>query len=511
MRLLIVFLIIVEICSLAHAQPGGLDRSFGNSGVSIIGVGRREDITQDVLIQPDGKILVAGYSYVVGQDVSLIRLNTDGSLDKAFGQNGKAVYVGHTHSHSQKLTLYDDGKILVATDDQQRPILVRFKSNGILDSTFSVNGRYEDPEQFLAGRFHKAFVLKDNTILAPGSFSVKDNKYDYTLNWIRPNGVRDSSKGINGRITQNILNDEDFASDAIMQSNGKVVMGGSIGTYFIKHFHLVRFNENGTVDSSFGTAGMTLTKVTDTMEWLVKILQLPDNKILASGFYYNGRKQQPAVVRYTFNGVVDSAFGINGIVKIRFDSLDIPAYGCAVDSSNRIIICGSTWDGVASTMFLLRLKPDGEVDSSFGEHGLQKYDIGKQGDLAEAVAVQHDGNYIVAGETYINDTLDYDFAVLRVLPENILSVKNDKKISNTLSIYPNPILEHATILFTDFNQSAIHVNITNMLGIVVFSHEYLLEENQMQINLDLSHLINGCYTCTIMTPEGRIGKRFIKE
>jgi uncharacterized delta-60 repeat protein len=256
---------------------------------------------------------------------------------------------------------------------------------------------------------------------------------------------------------------------------------------------------------------MTLAKVTDTMEWLVHILPAPGNKILASGFYYNGRNQQPAVVRYTSNGIVDSTFGINGIVKIRFDSLDMPAYGSSIDSSQRIIICGSTWDSLNSTMFLLRLKPNGEVDSSFCEHGLQKYDIGKLGDIAEAVAVQRDGNYILAGETYINDTVEYDFAVLRVLPENVLSVKNDNHISTTLSIYPNPISKNAIILFSCPSQSSIHLEITNMLGMVMYSHEYLLEESQKQISLDLSHFINGCYTCSIITTEGRICKRFIKE
>jgi uncharacterized delta-60 repeat protein len=498
------------ICSSVFAQFGELDPTFGTHGKTIVGVGRQEDITQDMLIQPDGKILLVGYSDLGAQTMTLIRFNTDGSLDTTFGKKGKSVYIGQTHSHNQKLTLYADGRILVAEDDGQHPVLVRFRNNGIIDSSFGKNGRYDEGD-FTPGRFHRSFILKDGTIVAPGSFSTQNSDYDYTLTWITPNGKRDSSKGINGRITQDILNKYDFASDAIMQSNGKVVMGGSIGTYFIKHFHMIRFNQDGSIDSTFGKDGTTLTNVTDSMDWLVNLLQQPDGKILASGYYYIGRKQQPAVVRYTADGILDLTFAKNGIAKIVDTAFDEPLRACAIDSTGRIIIGGSSWDGKNSTMFLGRLKYNGEIDSTYGNYGFQRYDISKQGDGCEALAVQHDGKYVLAGETYVNDTITYDYAVLRVLAEQASSVNNHfhQVADNGLTIYPNPCNDKITVKFINaISGSPTTFTIYDMLGRNLFQST-VSDDNSSAVTIVLPPLPDGSYSIECSNGVSKIIHRLV--
>jgi uncharacterized delta-60 repeat protein len=232
----IIFLLVIQLFSDLAAQPGTLDTSFGTGGATLVGFGRREDITEDVVIQPDGKILVAGYSDLQGQETSMIRLNSDGSLDTTFGIGGKVGYMGETHSHTQRIIVYPNGTILICADDAQRPVMMWFKPDGTVDSSFGKDGRLGELFASGHGVYHRAFILPDSSIVAAGSHGYYSSDssgwvYDIGLTYIKKNGIIDSSKGKNGRVLIDMRGHDDFAADALMQPDGKIVMGGSFGSY----------------------------------------------------------------------------------------------------------------------------------------------------------------------------------------------------------------------------------------------------------------------------------------
>jgi uncharacterized delta-60 repeat protein len=511
------FLIFLSTSSLL-AQPGALDGTFGKDGVSFARVGSHEDIAQDLLIQPDGKILLAGYSDSVGQETSMIRLNTDGTLDTSFGTKGKVIFKGETHSHNQRLTLYPDGKILIAADDAARPVLMRFHSNGKPDSSFGTNGRLGE-ENLSHGVYHRAFLFGDSMIVAAGSHSRYTNDstngfYDYALTWITPSGKIDSSHGINGRIYHDILNKYDYAADALAQPGGKIIMAGSAGDYFIKHFHLIRFMPEGKVDSSFGTNGVTMTNITDSMDWLLGLSSQPDGKLLAAGIWYDKRRESPAIVRYDANGIPDTSFGQNGIVKMSHGLKSDWIYRAMMDSNKRIIAVGSTYDGTTSAFSLYRFDEFGNLDSAFGVNGHASFDIGSKGDGAETVAVQADGNYILGGDSYRNDTAQYDFAVIRVLSEGKSGVASFDPLSYRpdITIYPNPSSDELRICYELEKDEYCTLEIFSETGMHIAS---LMKNNYRSAGkneeiFSVRDLLPGTYFLNIHCSGNSSAKKFIK-
>ncbi len=503
------------------AQPGALDKSFGNGGVSLVGFGRREDIAEDIVVQSDGKILLAGYSDLAGQETSMIRLNTDGSLDTTFGKGGKVDYNGETHSHNQRIMLYPNGTILICADDAARPVMMWFKPDGTVDSSFAKNGRLGEFFADDHGLYHRVFLLEDSSLIAAGSHGHYDDDsntwvYDIGLTYLKKSGVIDSSKGKNGRVLFDALNKHDYAFDAIMQRNGKIVIGGSYGSYFTKDFTLHRFNRDGSLDLSFGTGGRSIVDVTDTMDWLIGLSSQPDGKMLAAGIWYDSTDERPVIVRYHENGIVDTSFGSDGIVKIDNNIESDWIYKAMMDSAGRIVAVGSLYDGVSSVTTLYRLLANGKLDSSFGENGLARFDVGTRGDGAEAMAIQSDGKYVLGGDSYRSDTVDYDFAVLRVLVGGELDVKNDNKsnsITSQLSVYPNPLTDNITIRAELENDSYCTLKLYGERGelVKIFFHDESYIEGVFEESIWLRDIPQGVYFLTLDDGSGIRSVKVMKE
>ena len=139
--------ILVQLSLLA--QPGSLDKTFGSGGKVNTDIGGNQDNGNAVVVQNDGKIVVAGSSTTNGNnfDCALIRYNTDGSPDNSFGSGGKVVTdFGSNFENFQSLFLQNDGKIIaVGTSIQGTKnsdvILARYNLNGTLDNTFGTGGK----------------------------------------------------------------------------------------------------------------------------------------------------------------------------------------------------------------------------------------------------------------------------------------------------------------------------------------------------------------------------------
>jgi len=292
-------------------SDGSLDSSFDSDGkVTFQFEPKVSTSFRNVALQQDGKIVLGAISG--NGRILLARLNTNGSLDTTFNGSGKLI-VGGTSKSSFNGTISDidiqlDGKIVVAgqKDGSNRGpssfwMVMRINANGTLDTGFGSGGTVVD--QF-AGTWSVArnvSILSDGKILVGGDWLVSPNSSYVYIRYL-PNGQLDSTFGSGGK---SIISAGGSARvlDMEVQSNGKIVGAGQWRDSSTpnQNFMIMRLDSNGSLDSSFGTNGVTYTDYNGFGEdGKAMAIQL-DGKYVVAGFIYTGPYPTPssiALLRY---------------------------------------------------------------------------------------------------------------------------------------------------------------------------------------------------------------------
>ena len=141
-------LFLVVLSMQVYAQDGALDTSFGIGGKVITSI-NNDERANSLVIQSDGKIVIAGYTFssISGNDIACVRYNTDGSIDNTFGLNGVATFDIQSGSDdkSTSIDIQSDGKLVLCgfSDDgsDKSSLLMRLNINGTLDTTFGSSGK----------------------------------------------------------------------------------------------------------------------------------------------------------------------------------------------------------------------------------------------------------------------------------------------------------------------------------------------------------------------------------
>jgi uncharacterized delta-60 repeat protein len=215
---------------LARYLPNGtLDPSFDGDGLVITPITGDNDELMDVAVQPDGKIVAAGSSYqpegrpnFVRSDIALTRYNQDGSLDPSFDGDGIVTPAfAPLNTHGDDLVLQPDGKLLVTGSGT----VTRFNADGTLDRTFGEGGRASSWGQFEP---RAAVVQPDRKILAVGTSSIIPGSVDFSVARLTANGRFDTSYGplVRGGVVTDFGNPEDLALDGVLQPDGKLTVSG---------------------------------------------------------------------------------------------------------------------------------------------------------------------------------------------------------------------------------------------------------------------------------------------
>jgi uncharacterized delta-60 repeat protein len=278
---------------LARYNPNGsLDTSFDTDGKVITTIGSGEDFARAVAIQSDGKIVVAGTSdNGSANDFVLARYNTNGSLDTSFGIGGKVVtstYPGH-NSIATSMAIQADGKIVVAgydaptnssTSDMS---VVRYNTNGTYDTGFDIDGIARVGFVGLSSDYARAVkVQADGKIVLAGS-SDANGTIDFVLARLNTNGSLDTSFDTDGKVTTAIGSGDDFANAVAIQSDGKIVAAGRSYNGSNEDVALVRYNTNGSLDTSFDTDGKVTTVIGSGDDVATAVAIQSDGKIVVSG------------------------------------------------------------------------------------------------------------------------------------------------------------------------------------------------------------------------------------
>jgi uncharacterized delta-60 repeat protein len=327
------------------------------------------DEDRDFAVQTDGKIVVS--SSIVrgtsGYDFALSRFNIDGSYDLTFSSNGYVTTdFGGQYDKAWGVEIQNDGKIVVIGTNGIGPYLsyfavVRYLPNGNVDKTFSEDGKLTTA--FGSGGYADAYdvaIQPDGRIVVAGSYAG-----DFALARYLPNGELDPSFSGDGLVRSLLLDNHfEWASCVYLLPSGKILVAGSVEPYYNgdSSFALLRYNSDGTVDTTFAENGLRTTHFgsTGSSDYGEAIAVQPDGKILVAGSSWNGANSDFALARYFPNGRLDKSFSGDGKVTIDV-GWDDSAYDISVGIDGKILVTGSA----AGQSGQVRFNSDGTLDVSF--------------------------------------------------------------------------------------------------------------------------------------------------
>jgi len=423
---------------MARATDGDLDPTFGTGGMVMTDLNRSTDLANAVAIQSDGKLVVVGQTYknndFSGEDFVVTRYNADGTLDNTFGSGGRVRtdFPGLAAVPSS-VVIQPDGKIVVAGG--AFPLftflgnfeIVRYNPNGSLDRSFGTGGIVTTT--FPEGSYANAVALQsDGKIIAAGTVFVDFNpgessNTDFALARYNPDGSPDATFGNGGQVSTDFVGFEDDAFSVLIQPDGKIVAVGSANapaTFY--DFAAVRYLSNGTIDTTFGVAGKVRTDFGDQNFDRARSAALqPDGRIVAAGFAIsqNGGVQNFAVARYTSTGILDTTFSRDGKTQIDFGNCCQSATKVLLQSDGKIITVGYPNTEDSDSDFLLaRLNPRGSLDPTFGVGGRVRTSFGDLNGGANGAALQADGKIVAVGFQATFSNQWSNFALARYLDAN---------------------------------------------------------------------------------------------
>lgn len=382
------------------ALPGCLDSTFGGIGFVSTDVGLS---TRAVTVQPDGKIVTAGYGRLPNTNTStdfvVVRYNSDGSMDTSFGdldplnpplRRGYVVtYITDNGDSPNDLLLQPDGKIVVVgSAGTGEMVTVRYNIDGTLDGAFGGGGKVLvsfGGRQAAVGR--GVVQQADGKLILAGNGSVQSSR-QFALARLNSDGSLDSSFGTGGKLMVNpsgAKGGDNTAMGVALQrvpaitGEERIVLSGQSRTsgQANNEWTLMRFKPNGATDTTFGTSGIVKTSFFGFGDSAMSVATDSSNRIVATGYTYTGDGSQcgayiqdAAVVRYTENGALDGSFGGGKHTLDVYGGRDEP-YQLALQTDGKIVIVGFSMssDTTVHHILVARFNVDGSLDTSFGPSG----------------------------------------------------------------------------------------------------------------------------------------------
>ena len=394
---------------------GSLDGGFDGDGLLSL---PEPNNVNDVVAQPDGKIVVIGnIEYTGGQhDVTIDRLNANGSQDATFSGDGHVVFDLGADDAGGRIALLPDGRLLAHCRSGSDGRLLRLLANSSLDTGGIATAAFDDAT-FPPGsdeRGNAALVQSDGRIIVVGDVIRADvTESDFALARFLADGNLDTSFGVHGRVALSFQN-FDFANATALQPDGKIVVAGYTGSGNV-NFMVARFNGDGSLDTGFGFGGFNVVDFLGGADYARAVAVAPDGKIVLAGTVFNGARNVFGVARLNADGTPDLSFDVDGKQLLEF-AVGLPhdATAVVVQPDRKIVVAGT----VNANFGLVRFNENGGVDGTFGLSGLTQTDMGGA-DALNALALAPNGWFYAAG---VRDVGGYeDFALAQYKPNGTLA------------------------------------------------------------------------------------------
>ena len=524
----LVLLTVALTPAMAHGQDGALDPTFGDGGKIIVAFPEQlsppsaQPHAFAVASQNDGKIVVVGDATKLNfeDDFALVRLNPDGAPDSAFGQDGFVLtdFAGFADAATD-VVIQPDGRIVAAGWTATGEIcadwaLARYDAEGRLDTSFGDGGRLttnfadrigEAACHFLAG----VAVDEAERILVVGSVDgIVTTNLDIVLARYDAQGQPDTTFGDAGVVITEVAGDDELANDMVLQDDGKILVAGWVRTSGETSSRVViRYTADGSLDPTFGEGGL-VTVSHDGFDSVDLITVQPDGKVIIVGRVDSGNRRGFALARFNIDGSLDTSFGVDGLVLTDFTPVTqegfsiggVAARAVVLQEDGRIVVAGDVayidkpgQPRRLSDFLLARFKPDGSLDTSFGASGLVFTDFDGGSDGPTDMMLQDGGKLVVTGD---------DFQVARYLVGSTATGVSEEPVrEHAFALegpFPNPFREQTTIGFTLARPERVRLVIYDVLGReikVLVDGPYAAGAHA--VTFEAGELPSGAYLCKL--------------
>jgi uncharacterized delta-60 repeat protein len=334
--------------ALARYRPDGtLDPTFGGDGRVRVNFGSNDDGSSAVAVQSDGKIVAVGWTVETVDSFALARFNPDGTLDPTFDGDGKLITEfpdPYDWSVASSVVIQSDGKIVVGggawNEDEEigtKFALARYNEDGTLDSSFSDDGTVVvnvSTFDFQSDSVADVAIDADGKIVAAGHAARRD----FAVARFNADGTLDSTFSGDGKVTT-AFGSNAWAAGVSIQGDGKIVAAGKVGGT-LGRFGLVRYNADGTLDSTFGDGGKVATDFSSRQDYATSVAIQVTGKIVAVGRATIASDARFALARYNADGTLDSTFGGDGRVTTNFTTQHDEASDVVIEASGKIVTVG---------------------------------------------------------------------------------------------------------------------------------------------------------------------------
>ena len=493
------FILLIHLSfGVVFAQNGVLDTTFGTNGLVNHTNNEDPEAFNTILEVDNNQFLAAG---TMGYNAVIIRFNEDGSVDNSFGTNGiLELDFGGTREDIEDMLRLPDGKILITAEtknsnDDYDFIVAKLNDDGSYDTTFGTNGVTVITFGATTDeRPNKIITTPDDKIIVVGN-AEGGVIWQTAIARLNTDGTLDTSFSDDGKNTLSITNRSDYLIGVDITSDGKIltvggaVFNGSNNGYFV----IMRYLNNGQLDTTFGTDGVITLNMLNGSCIARSVICLPDGRSLIAGHASgSGVQRSFAIIRIDATGNLDTTFGDNGIVSTVFPTDQSQIFNMKLDENNNILAVGDVSTDTEATNFAAaKYSFDGVIDTTFGTNGTISTDFFGSHDSARDFLINQNKVTIVGYtmDPYPNE----NFAIARYDVESSLGVI-DNDFKNNFEVLPTVVSSNITIK-SNLKPRKADVSIVDINGKLVYHKILILNQSPKSINLET--LAKGLYVLKI--------------
>ena len=466
---------------------GSLDSTFDGDGKLTTAISTVDDEINAIAIQSDGKIVVAGYSNASGDinayepDLAVVRYNTDGSLDSTFNGNGILITSLGFYDVAYSVAIQTNGKIVLAgthaNGSNYEFLVVRYNIDGSLDNTFNGDGIITTAISSSYDVIHSIAIQNDGKIVASG-VSGNGSTYDFSLARYNTDGSLDSTFNDDGKLITAIGTSLDVPTSIVIGSDGKIVVAAGVTDYNNnRDIALVSYNSNGSSDNSFGLNGKIITAIDGND--ITYAIKLTDSRI-----YVSGTNNQFLVAAY------QTAFPL---------PVNLLSFTAALQNNTTKLQWQTT--GESTSFFKIERSNDGRNFTNIGELPSLINSSAQKNYLFTDAQPLHGMNFYRLKMMDANGGFTYSKVVAVKMNENTVIMK----------IFPNPATDLIQIQIPSSQNEKITLQITDAGGKTIKQENVTSNGTTLFTSVDVTTLQKGGYFLSIKTNSGTQVQKFIKQ